>query len=58
MILKVSNQVKMAVLPTGAIVWQRHDKDKILEKHYKRAVTKQPKVPNVGSNPYDMILPA
>lgn len=61
-ILQVSVRMKpidsqMAIVP-GGIVWQKHDKDKILEKHYKRPVNKQTKVPNVGNNPYDMILPA
>eukprot|EP01126_Amoeba_proteus_P009011 TRINITY_DN13424_c0_g1_i1.p1 TRINITY_DN13424_c0_g1~~TRINITY_DN13424_c0_g1_i1.p1 ORF type:complete len:543 (+),score=125.57 TRINITY_DN13424_c0_g1_i1:140-1630(+) len=49
-ILQVTN------LPEGGFGWQRHKKDKILEKYYKKAPNK-PIKSAVPSNPYDTFLP-
>jgi len=55
----LSIMMQLVSSPHGSgIAWQKHDKDKILEKHYKRATSKQNKPPAVSSaNPYDYVLP-
>jgi len=51
--------MQLVCLPNGTgIAWQKHDKDKILEKHYKREPSKHSKPPTLSStNPYDFVLP-
>eukprot|EP01127_Copromyxa_protea_P021513 TRINITY_DN740_c0_g1_i1.p1 TRINITY_DN740_c0_g1~~TRINITY_DN740_c0_g1_i1.p1 ORF type:complete len:503 (+),score=66.74 TRINITY_DN740_c0_g1_i1:332-1840(+) len=48
--------LQLGIHPTG-LSWQQYDKDKILDKHYKRPSSKQSKTTPISTNPYDMQLP-
>jgi len=49
--------LQLVILPNGT-AWQKHNKDKIFDKLYKKNGAKQPKPPQTATNPYDYVLPA